>query len=141
MWSHKILQTTREDAQAPLHALVVDDSLAAREWSAHCLGADDAMRVSLAATADEALAAVANLQLDVILVDLSLPGSSGHKVIRALRALGDATPIIALAGPLCLPDSLAALRAGADAFITKPITREKFHAATAVLPRRPYVHA
>lgn len=141
MWTHKNLEEANATAQVPLHVLVVDDSLAARVWSVHCLAMSNTVRVSLAATAEEALSAAANLQLDVILVDLSMPESSGHAVIRALRALGDATPIIALAGPLCMQDSLAALRDGADAFITKPLSIEKFHAATSVLVRRSYVHA
>jgi two-component system response regulator PrrA len=52
---------------------------------------------------------------------MNLPGMSGAEICLALREDGSTTPIIALSASV-LPTELAAgLRAGFDAYLTKPI--------------------
>jgi two-component system, cell cycle response regulator len=76
----------------------------------------------LAASGAECLAMAADLQPDLILLDLHLPDLSGHEVLRRLRAspATRAIPVIVLTAT---PDSavrLAAFAAGADDVIGKP---------------------
>ena len=79
--------------------------------------------VMLATSADQAVASIKAVKPDVILLDLRLPGIKGLGVARQCReepATLD-TPIIAVTG---FPDEFgreAAIRAGCDAYITKPI--------------------
>lgn len=60
-------------------------------------------------------------RFDLIVLDMNLPSLSGDQVCRTLRAAGTTTPIVALSASV-LPNELAAgLRAGFDAYLTKPI--------------------
>jgi CheY-like chemotaxis protein len=60
-------------------------------------------------------------RFDLIVLDMNLPGMSGAEICQALREDGSTTPIVALSASV-LPNELAAgLRAGFDAYLTKPI--------------------
>lgn len=66
---------------------------------------------------------------DVIVLDMNLPGMSGAEICRSLRAGGTTTPILALSASV-LPNELqAGLRAGFDAYLTKPIAPAALRAA------------
>src|SRR5258708_30567522 len=66
--------------------------------------------------------------LDLIVLDMNLPGLNGAQICQALRAGGIDTPIVALSASL-LPTELAAgLRAGFDAYLTKPIRPARLRA-------------
>lgn len=74
--------------------------------------------LALAATADPAL----------ILLDIQLPGMDGHAVARALKADPALAriPIVAVTSYAMAPDRAAALAAGCDGYIEKPIDPETF---------------
>ncbi|HEV7307443.1 response regulator transcription factor [Ensifer sp.] len=55
-----------------------------------------------------------------VLVDLQMPGESGLDVQRRLASLGNKMPVIFISGSVDVPSSVAALKAGAIDFITKP---------------------
>ena len=59
---------------------------------------------------------------DVIVLDMNLPGMSGSEICRSLRAHGTKTPILALSASVMPNELEAGLRAGFDAYLTKPIT-------------------
>jgi two-component system KDP operon response regulator KdpE len=99
--------------------LVVDDEaqiLRALRTSLRAAGYD----VETAATAETALAAAAMRPPDAVILDLVLPDASGTDVCRELRAWSQA-PIIVLSAVGDEAEKIAALDAGADDYVTKPV--------------------
>lgn len=102
--------------------LVVDDhainlKLAAEvlEWAGY--------RVLSASSAEEALEVLGRGLPDLILMDVGLPGMDGLTLTRQLKA-APATrriPIVALTAYAMKGDDQAALAAGCDAYISKPV--------------------
>jgi two-component system phosphate regulon response regulator OmpR len=90
--------------------------------------------------------ALARLQLrehiDLIVLDLMLPGEDGLSICRRLRAASDTTPIIMLTAKVEDVDRIVGLEIGADDYLTKPFNpRELLARIHAVLRRRPAVEA
>ncbi|HOB92955.1 MAG TPA: EAL domain-containing protein [Aquabacterium sp.] len=106
----------------PPRLLVVDDDPVQRHMAARTLrhaGFD----VSEAGDGEAALARLAEAPVDLLLLDLLMPGLDGYAVCRRVRALpqGDLLPVLVLTG---LNDTVAidaAYEAGATDFIAKPI--------------------
>ncbi len=99
--------------------LVADDEPAIRRLLRTSLPTQG-WRVIEAATAAEALAAVARGGADVLLLDLGLPDTDGLDVIRSLREGGSALPIVVLSARDDERGKVAALELGADDYVTKP---------------------
>jgi CheY-like chemotaxis protein len=87
--------------------------------------------VDRAASGQEALAAVAAATYDLILMDLRMPDLSGVEVSRQLRARGVTTPIAALTADAFEDDRRAALAAGMNDFLVKPLTETALRAVLA----------
>lgn len=100
--------------------LLVDDYLDSLEVWALYLNAEG-FDVSTAATGPEALALIATTELDVIVMDLELPGMTGIEVARTLRAQASTPriPLIAVTGHTGSRLD-AAREAGFDAALVKP---------------------
>ena len=107
---------------ANLHVLVVDDDVDARDVLR--LGFEHAgARVTLAASAPEALAALATTRVDALVSDIAMPGMDGYDLIRAVRAevRGRAIPAVALTAYARVEDRQRALAAGFQLHVAKPI--------------------
>ncbi len=76
--------------------------------------------VEIAGTGEDALQAVERQSLDLILLDVMLPGISGLEVAARLRKTGHIEPIVMISAKDRTADSVAGLEAGADDYITKP---------------------
>lgn len=74
----------------------------------------------VAASGEQALEIVREQAADLILLDITLPGMTGLEVLRQLRERGDETPVIVLSARQDEYDKVAALRLGADDYVTKP---------------------
>ena len=102
--------------------LVVEDYEDVRQMLATLLEFEE-FRVLQAASGLEALNIIKTERPDVILMDLALPEFDGFETIRHIRRIGPFrnTPIVVLTA--CSGESVyeAALRAGADHFMSKPI--------------------
>jgi two-component system, OmpR family, copper resistance phosphate regulon response regulator CusR len=57
---------------------------------------------------------------DVLILDLGLPGQDGFEVLRAVRERAVRMPVLVLTARNRLEDTVAALEAGADDYLTKP---------------------
>lgn len=76
--------------------------------------------------------------IDLIVLDLMMPGEDGLSVCRRLRAAGDKTPIIMLTAKGEDVDRIVGLEVGADDYLGKPFNpRELLARVHAVLRRRP----
>jgi len=64
-----------------------------------------------------------------VLLDLNMPGTSGLDLQAALVKQGVSMPIIFLSGRGEIPDTVQAMKAGAQDFLTKPVPREVLLAA------------
>jgi two-component system phosphate regulon response regulator OmpR len=80
--------------------------------------------------------------VDMIVLDLMLPGEDGLSICRRLRAANDITPIIMLTAKVEDVDRIVGLEVGADDYMPKPFNpRELLARIHAVLRRRPLMEA
>ena len=115
--------------------LVVDDDKAVRESLRRSLefnGYD----VSLAADGAEALAGIAGIGPDVVVMDVMMPRLDGLEATRALRAAGNDVPILVLTARDAVGDRVEGLDAGADDYLTKPFALQELLARLRALLRR-----
>ena len=103
----------------PLHVLVVDDEPAIRRFLRTSLDVQG-YRVSEAADGGEALDMMRRNAVDVLVLDLGLPGIDGFEVIRRLRAAGQTVPIVVLSSRDDERGKVEALDLGADDYVAKP---------------------
>jgi two-component system KDP operon response regulator KdpE len=103
----------------PLRILVVDDEPAIRRYLKTSLSAQG-YRVSEAEDGAAALAALKHEPVDVLVLDLGLPGTDGFAVISELRGSGATLPIIVLSARTDEAGKVKALDLGADDYVTKP---------------------
>jgi DNA-binding response OmpR family regulator len=77
-------------------------------------------RVSLAATAADALATAAREVPDLVVLDLGLPDRDGYHVLEQMRARGVQCPVLILSARGLEADKVRGFRLGADDYVTKP---------------------
>ncbi|WP_320109627.1 response regulator [Rhodopseudomonas sp. P2A-2r] len=116
------------------HILVVDDHREIRDLVSRAL-AKEGFRVSVAADGRAMHKVLANGRIDLILLDLMLPGEDGLSLCRNLRA-GSNIPIIMLTAKGEEVDRVIGLEMGADDYLPKPFgSRELVARIRAVLRR------
>jgi two-component system response regulator MtrA len=113
--------------------LLVEDDERIRQALGLAL-ADEGYDVVETATGEEALEVV-DADLDVVLLDLMLPGIDGIEVCSTLRSRGD-LPIIIATARSDTSDVIAGLEAGADDYVTKPLVAGELAARIRALLRR-----
>ncbi len=69
---------------------------------------------------------------DLVILDLGLPGPDGHQILQELRGRGDQTPVVVLTARDGVGDTVAALDAGANDYVTKPFSFEELLARVRV---------
>ncbi|HEY0744799.1 MAG TPA: response regulator transcription factor [Chryseosolibacter sp.] len=88
----------------------------------------------------EALAMLSRQPMDIMLIDISMPGRNGLETVKQLRAQGVACPILVLSMHSENQYALRALKAGASGFLNKEIaTAELVNAVQKVLGGKIYV--
>ncbi|MBF0179512.1 MAG: response regulator [Magnetococcales bacterium] len=111
-------------AQPTAFILLIEDDAMSRAMLEQMLTMDG-HRVVGVEYADEAFEALARERFDLILTDLRMPDIDGMEVIRQVRAMADpdraATPILVLTADAAPQRLAAALEAGANAVMTKPM--------------------
>src|SRR5688572_29182339 len=117
------------------HVLAVDDDVLIRELVSHYL-TDFDLTVTAVASGREMLQVIERTPVDVVLLDLRLPGEDGLQLAHALRARSK-VPIIILTGRKDEADRVMGLELGADDYVTKPFSpRELLARIRAVLRRQ-----
>jgi DNA-binding response OmpR family regulator len=93
-------------------------------------------RTDWAADGEAATARIAEGHPDLVLLDISLPKRSGIAVLEELRAADNHVPVMVLSARQDEFDKVAALRLGADDYVTKPFALAELLARVAALLRR-----
>ena len=120
--------------QGAPHILIVDDHREIRDLVSRAL-TKEGFRVSTAADGRAMRKILADSRIDLILLDLMLPGEDGLSLCRALRAESN-IPIIMLTAKGEEVDRVIGLEMGADDYLPKPFgSRELIARIKAVLRR------
>lgn len=113
-----------------LRIAIVDDHQIVRAGFRELLSEEIGFTVAFeAATGEEAMQQLREVETDILLLDLSLPGQSGVDVLRVARQRYDKLRILVLSG---FPEdryALAMIRNGADGYLCKDCSREELLAA------------
>lgn len=73
---------------------------------------------------------------DAVVLDVMLPGMSGHEVVHEMRRQGVSTPVLLLTARTSTKDKVEGLDAGADDYMTKPFEAPELLARLRALTRR-----
>jgi two-component system OmpR family response regulator len=115
--------------------LAIDDDPVIRDLVREYLG-ENGFEVLLGANGEEMNRILAREPVDLVVLDVKLPGEDGFSLARALRSRSN-LPIIMLTGQGQEIDRVAGLELGADDYLTKPFSpRELLARIRAVLRRR-----
>ncbi|WP_010323765.1 response regulator [Marinobacterium stanieri] len=107
-----------QTSYAPAHILIVEDDLASRSLLVSYFE-NEGYRVSETETADDLHERIEQEGIDLILLDISLPGKDGLTVTRELRA-ASRVGIILVTSKGDEIDRIVGLELGADDYVTKP---------------------
>ncbi|NMH94959.1 response regulator transcription factor [Pseudonocardia bannensis] len=114
--------------------LLVEDDVRIRQALGLALSDED-FRIIEAGSGEAALRLLEGAAVDVVLLDLMLPGVDGLAVCRTLRSRGD-LPIIIITARSDSADVIDGLEAGADDYVTKPLVARELAARIRALLRR-----
>jgi CheY-like chemotaxis protein len=99
--------------------LVVDDSLMARRLAAGLIERLEGWHVRTAADGGEALAAVMQQPVDLVVTDLEMPTLNGLELVRELRQQFSHIPVVLMTAQGSEEIAVAALQAGAASYVPK----------------------
>lgn len=114
---------------------MVDDEAALAEVVASYLTRDQFL-TRIAQNAPDAVALARELDPDVVILDLGLPGMDGLEVCRQLRTFSDAYVVMLTARDTEM-DTIVGLTVGADDYVTKPFSPRELVARIRAMLRRP----
>jgi two-component system, LuxR family, response regulator FixJ len=99
---------------------VIDDQPAVRDALAEMLRVFG-HGVRTFESADAFLAALTGEETGCIVADVRMPGTDGIELVRELCRRGSALPVVLISGHADVPMAVAAIKAGAEDFIEKPV--------------------
>ncbi|TMA61254.1 MAG: sigma-54-dependent Fis family transcriptional regulator [Deltaproteobacteria bacterium] len=103
--------------------LVVDDEALPRKNIARVLEEEE-YHVYEAENGDEAIKAINDLDFDLVLCDLKIPGTDGRGVLRHVRSVSPQTMFILMTGYASLETAIEGFRGGVHDYILKPVVFE-----------------
>ena len=121
------------------HVLAVDDDPTVRELVVEYLANND-MRVTAVASGHEMFDPFDKEAIDLVVLDLKLPGEDGMQLARSLRERAT-VPIVLLTGRVEEADRVMGLELGADDYVTKPFSPRELLARVRAVLRRYQVQA
>ncbi|MGF1473651.1 MAG: response regulator [Rubrobacteraceae bacterium] len=119
--------------------LLVDDDPALLEVTSIVL-ISEGYKVLTAEDGEEALRAVGRERLDLVVLDVMLPKTSGFEVLKKIREQTD-VPVVMLTAKSQSVDKVVGLELGADDYITKPFDTKELLARIRAILRRLRQHS
>jgi putative nucleotidyltransferase with HDIG domain len=110
--------------------LAVDDELGMLALMRECLR-DLGAEMLTVGRGEDALAVLRETAVDLILIDICLPGLSGLDLLEQARSLDPSLTVIMVTGSCDFEVAVRALRQGADDYIRKPFDLDEFRACVA----------
>jgi DNA-binding response OmpR family regulator len=129
------MERSNPDASGAYRALVVDDEVPLAGVVASYLEREQ-FEVSVAHNGHDALTVAREIDPDVVVLDLALPGIDGLEVCRQLRTFSDAYVVMLTARDTEM-DTIIGLSVGADDYVTKPFSPRELVARIRAMFRRP----
>uniref|UniRef100_UPI0040562129 sigma-54-dependent transcriptional regulator n=1 Tax=Candidatus Electronema sp. TaxID=2698783 RepID=UPI0040562129 len=108
----------------PHAILIIDDESAIRAALSGILE-DEGFQPLTAASAEEGLALLARRDIDLILLDIWLPGMDGIEALKRIRQDWSEVPVIMISGHGSIETAVQTTRIGAFDFIEKPLSYDK----------------
>lgn len=116
------------------HLLLVEDERSIREPLARYLD-KQGFRITQAGNSDEARARLAAYSIDLVVLDIMMPGEDGLSLTRYIRAEGD-LPVILVTARAEETERIIGLEMGADDYLTKPFNPRELVARIKTVLRR-----
>ncbi len=129
----------RRGASRPAHVLVVDDEDDIRELLELTL-LRMGLGVECAASVAQAQALLAAQRFDLCLTDMRLPDGDGLQLVRHIAASGTDLPVAVITAHGSTENAVAALKAGAFDYVSKPLSLEQLRTlvkSALSLPQKP----
>src|SRR4051812_31711168 len=104
---------------APFHILLVEDDAAVRDAVAQALR-EEGYEVATATDGREAIARM-EPETDLVIADLVMPHVDGRELLRWVTQNRPGTQVILMTGFGTTPQAVEAIKAGATAYLTKPL--------------------
>ncbi len=112
---------------APLHLLVVDDDRSVR--NACCdIAATLGFQTHAADSADAALTLLKQKSIDILLLDLRMPGKGGLALLEEVKELHPETAVVVMTAFATVASAVEAMRNGAGDYLTKPFAMDELSA-------------
>jgi two-component system response regulator TctD len=115
--------------------LLIEDNVALQTTLSRSFGRRG-MQVAVCGDSSRALDRWRAAVPDVVLLDLSLPGTDGLQVLAAARAEGLDTPVLIVTARGTVGDRVLGLNTGADDYLAKPFDLDELEARVRALARR-----
>jgi signal transduction histidine kinase len=117
------MKTDNSEKRPPIRLLLVDDEDEFRQTLAKRL-AKRGLVAEQAADGEQCLAVLENKAMDVVVLDVKMPGMTGIEVLRRIAAAHPKTEVILLTGQASAADGVEGIKCGAFDYLTKPIELE-----------------
>ena len=116
--------------------LIADDSEISREVLSSVLSAEG-YRVICAEDGDQALELIEKTRINLVLLDVLMPGKNGFEVCRTLKSRAETLfiPVVLVTGLSKMNDRIEGITCGADDFLSKPVNYQELLARTRALLR------
>jgi putative two-component system response regulator len=123
-------------SDSPPTILLADDNADIRDMLEYMLRAQG-YRVVCAEDGTQALDLIEELRIDLVLMDVVMPGRSGFSVCREIKSRAETRliPVVLITGLVNSEDRVEGIESGADDFIHKPLHREELLARVRSLLR------
>ena len=119
------------------HILVVEDDISILTGlKDNLLG--EGYKVSIAANGSEGLDFALQMKIDLLILDIMLPGMNGFEICKKVKIEKPLLPIVMLTARGSEMDKIAGLDYGADDYITKPFSLSELLARIRAILRRAY---